>query len=471
MPSMSGTDTYGGAGTFVHDFDDRRTGRQSYPGIPSHVRSDSAPGSSQMASSSSHVGFAAPQYSGAPSALQPSTSLAALNVDEYNPVYAPAILGRPVSPVPPNRAASRGQYRQEAAYNGPGSDSHGPRSASEVPIRNSETPLPPPPRPSSTYRPSSAMASFEDAASGLQQSMSAMSFTSHPHEKPLPAYEHGNNLPMPPAPTGYAYGNPEPSSGYTMPPSANTQHSIALGPPRSPVPYGQNDQRVRPVSGTYHALPPTPVSRPTSRADTTAPKPVVNAQALYQSIAGPPASAPAPQPPLPSPGPSISPHQPPPASSVSPAPRPLPPLSPAPHAGAYAPPSASYAPPAPYQQPPTFAPPPPGQALPPPPGPPPGPAYAPNAYPGYYAAPPAGAPGGTWVYTTAAAPAQQGPVAYYQYAPSPVPGQHPVSAFPPPTHHVMHPQQSVAPVYGHYPPPPPHTGYAPPMYHHGAPPQ
>ncbi|TKY86883.1 hypothetical protein EX895_004171 [Sporisorium graminicola] len=132
QPKMSGTDTYGGAGSFQR-IDDARDasssgsgsgappkpakGKADHPPIPASMRPGGASASSNLhgrmsssvssssLSSSLHSPASAMSYSQTmhdlgSTTLRPSSSLA--NLDAYTPAYAPASISRSTSPVPPS---------------------------------------------------------------------------------------------------------------------------------------------------------------------------------------------------------------------------------------------------------------------------------------------------------------------------------------------------------------------------------
>ncbi|GAK67877.1 uncharacterized protein PAN0_023c6107 [Moesziomyces antarcticus] len=129
-PQLSGTDTYGGAGTFqrIDDLADSAAppkppkGKTDHPPIPasmrpgggaaaasaanSHGRMSSSMSTSSLASSlhrpAGSLSHSQTMHDLGAGTIRPSSSLA--NLDAYTPAYAPASISRSTSPVPPSSA-------------------------------------------------------------------------------------------------------------------------------------------------------------------------------------------------------------------------------------------------------------------------------------------------------------------------------------------------------------------------------
>ncbi|KDN36196.1 hypothetical protein K437DRAFT_260196 [Tilletiaria anomala UBC 951] len=496
-PTLSGTDTYGGAGTFSDDVDEcLRPNRKTHPSIPSHIRPQNDSQSSEYSefgktgsagripASQTHTNLhRVPQsqsLADIPSTLRPSSSLA--NLDAYNPPYAPPSLGRTASPTPPNASVyidqqkfnqGHAHLRQETSTasistSASMSGSWGPASSqAQIPSRYYMDP-------GSSSAPGRAHQSQSsvtyDPSDQLAQTMSTMTIKP---DKPLPPPR--DSSPRPTTPSAAAAGGGAPL--VCAPPSSlpqsfiyhNPQHPGAynafqgalpmMNLPAPPTPQPSNDGSHNgpstsstpiPGSSSFHTLPPVPSGSSDGSCCVVAPVPsVINAQALYQSIAGLPSLASSAQIPAtgdqqqqqpppssayqvlrtPAPAPSG-----PPSHSASPAPRPLP---------ATGPPQPQYAPPPPAQ----------AHYMPPPP--------VAGAYPTHHMYAPPPPPTGTPGLPVASAPsAVYQPTYGRYYMPPPAPG----APLPP---HGAHPYD---PLGGTGAQPLPAGAYPHPAYHAAPPP-
>lgn len=240
-----------------------------------------------MSTSMSQASLAPSSNSDIPTSLRPSSSLANLNVDEYNPPYAPAVLGRVPSPAPSGHTSDHWKDQSNATIASSQSGTWGYNSGQNhntnryhMPEASTSSTL--------TMRPS-------DPPEHLWQAMSTMTVTG---DKPLPRPVDG--LPAAssahaPAPTqSYIYHDPQHPGAYAafqgampmmnFPPPAQTPNSF-----RPPGPDSDNRQKEgpnggsqipRPLSTTFHALPPTPASTaPANSMSQATPVPsVINAQ-------------------------------------------------------------------------------------------------------------------------------------------------------------------------------------------------
>lgn len=312
-PIVSGTDTYGGAGTFSEDIDDADFAPRptsAHPPIPSSMRAgghashpsrhsnesgmrNSISFSQGLSSStsSSMLGSHLSQNDAVPSSLRPSSSLA--QIDSYTPPYAPASVGRSGSVAPQEGEFER---HRRASFNGEAAPpssiySHGSHAsqASLSSFHPSESSSSTIPNPYGGHQQMASSASISTIRPGgwggegideLTRPMSSMSIN-----KPLPPpggidpyaqdpyAQHQQQQPPPPHPSSiysqpppplsnqgsYSSGQPNYSFPPPGPPQGGYQQQYSIPPPAQHAPPQSQPTYTPP---TNHPHLPSPAATP-----------------------------------------------------------------------------------------------------------------------------------------------------------------------------------------------------------------